>query len=74
MTNYHAAALDLEEQVIEHLVAENGSVAAVTHLRGTFVPTSTPVDLRAVDFFQVTGEGKVGRLCRYFDSCLLTGA
>jgi ketosteroid isomerase-like protein len=74
MTNYHAAALVLEEQVIEHLVAENGSVAAVTHLRGTFVPTSTPVDLRAVDFFQVTGEGKVGRLCRYFDSCLLTGA
>lgn len=74
MTDYYTAAVALDEWAVEHLVAENGSVATVTHLRGTFVPTSTPVDLRAVDFFQVTGEGKIGRLCRYFDSYLLTGA
>lgn len=73
MTDYYAAALDVDECAVEHLVAEHGTVATVTHLRGTFVATSTPVDLRAVDFFQITGEGRIGRLCRYFDSCLLTG-
>jgi hypothetical protein len=68
MAAYLRDAFDLPDKPARRLVAEHGTVVAVTTLQGTFVPTRTPVDLTAIDLFQVTGSGKIGRLCRYFDT------
>lgn len=72
MAAYLRDSFDLEDKPDRRLVAEQGTVAAMTTLRGTFVPTSTPVDLTAVDLFQITGAGRIGRLCRYFDTYQFT--
>jgi ketosteroid isomerase-like protein len=72
MAGYLRDGFDLADKSERRLVAENGTVAAVTTLSGTFVPTRTPVDLTAVDIFQVTGAGKIGRMCRYFDTYAFT--
>lgn len=29
---------------------------------------ATQIDLTAIDLFQITDEGRIGRLCRYFDN------
>lgn len=74
MSAYLDAALEVEDANARHLLAENGSVAVVLDLHGTFRPTGRSVDaLPAVDFFQVTGDGKIGRFSRFFDTHLLTG-
>jgi ketosteroid isomerase-like protein len=72
MTSYLRDGFDLADKPVQRLVAEQGTVAALTTLRGTFVPTRTPVDLTAVDLFQITGAGKIGRLCRYVDTHAFT--
>jgi ketosteroid isomerase-like protein len=74
MANYYSAAFDVDETSVEHVLAENGGVAVVTALRGTFLPTGARVDVRGVDFYQITGDGRIGRLARYFDTHQLTGA
>lgn len=68
MAAYLRDAFDLDGKPVQRLVAEQGTVVAVTTLRGTFVPTRTPVDLTAIDLVQVTGAGRIGRWCRYFDT------
>ncbi|GAA1658069.1 hypothetical protein GCM10009765_04410 [Fodinicola feengrottensis] len=72
MTAAMRDSLELTDKPVPHLVAEGGAVAVTTTVRGTFVPTRTAVDLGAVDFFQVTGEGRIGRWCRYFDTHAIT--
>jgi ketosteroid isomerase-like protein len=74
MSAYLGAALEVKDASPTHLLAEGGSVAVVLDLSGTFRPTARTVDsLPAVDFFQVTGDGKIGRFSRFFDTHVLTG-
>ncbi len=59
MAAYLRDAFDLPDTPARRLVAEHGTVVAVTTLQGTFVPTRTPVDLPAIDLFLVTGSRRI---------------
>lgn len=46
MSTYLHAALETKDPHPRHLLAENGSVAVMLDLHGTFRPTARPVDAR----------------------------
>ena len=74
MTAQFAASVEVNQSTLQKIVANNGGVVAVVRLQGLFRPTKQPLDLEVVDFFQVTGPGKIGRMAAYIDTFLLTKA
>lgn len=72
MTQSFAKTLDLQEQRVRQIVANNGAVMAIVHVRGTFIATKAPVELDMVDFFEIAGNGRIGRLTAFLDTYMIT--